>query len=136
MSSSTAKFAIPYPVAGDPVNQEPVVFAAQSQRLDLLLGEGNTYNIASVAANTVHSQVVALGRTYPGNGSGAAGAGNVPQGTLLVQVPGGIASGVNFQWYVNTWTGTGATVTGFTLNTIWSAAQTNRLIQWRFLPVL
>jgi hypothetical protein len=128
MSSATAKFVIPYPVAGDAVNQEPVTVKALADRMDLLLGESGSWSPV-LAAGVAQASVIVLGRTYPGN-SGAA----VP-GTLIVTPGSSIGSGAIVQHWVSAWTGTATTITGFTLNVISSTA-TTRTFLWRFLPSL
>lgn len=128
MSSSTAKYAIPYPVAADAVNQEPVTVKALADRMDLLLGETGSFS-AVLVANTTLSTVIALARVYPGN-SGAA----VP-GTVVITVTSPVAATTVLNQWVSTWTGTGATVTGFTIGLQASAAIT-RTVTWRFIPAL
>lgn len=129
MPSSTAKYVIPYPVAADPVASEATAVQNLANRVDLLLGESGALTLSPAAATTLSTGVV-LGRTYPGN-TGAA----VP-GIVMVELVSTAGSGTTWNWWITTWTGTASTITGFTLNMQWSAAQTNRVFNWRFLPVL
>lgn len=129
MSLTTAKYVLPYPVAADAVSNEPVTLAALAARADLLLGESGSLTLSPAAATTLSTAVV-LGRTYPGN-SGAA----VP-GIVMLNLNSTLAAATGFQWWINGWTGTASTITGFTLNVQYSAAQTSRPHLWRFLPCL
>jgi hypothetical protein len=130
MSSSTAKYVIPYPTSSDTVASLATTVQNLAARLDLLLGESGSFNIASAAGGVAGAQAVVLSRTYPGN-SGAA----VP-GIVIPDLVATYASNNRFNWWVDTWTGTGTTITGFTFRYIWETAQTNRVVNWRFLPVL
>lgn len=130
MPGNTAKYVIPYSVAADAVSSIAATMQNLASRVDLLLGESGQYNIASLTAGTTHTQAITLARTYPGN-TGAA----VP-GFVMLELPGAIASANPWVWYVDTWLGSATTITGFSIKTQWSGTQTNRLVSWRFLPVL
>lgn len=128
MSSFTAKYAIPVLGAGDPVSQAPTIMAALANRVDLLLGE--SANIAAACtAGVLFSQAVVLGRTYPGNALGAT------PGTVIITPLSNVGATAQVFYYVNAWTGTASSVTGFTVN-VMSSTTTTRQFQWRFLPVL
>jgi hypothetical protein len=131
MSSSTAKYVLPYPLAGDAVNQEPVTVQALANRMDLLLGESGIWN-PSLVANTAQGQAVSLARTYPGNASSP---GTINPGVVIISTFTPLGSGVTVFTWVNAWTGTATTVTGFTLNAIASVTAA-RTFHWRFIPVL
>lgn len=129
MSSQTAKYLIPYALIGDTVASLAATMQNLAARTDLLLGEAGQYS-ASPGANVTHSQAIVLARTYPGN-VGAA----VP-GFVLLNLPATATSALTWNFWITAWTGTAATITGFQINTSFSAAQAGRLINWRFIPVL
>lgn len=129
MSTFTAKYAIPVLQSSDPVASSPTVMAALANRLDLLLGESGQASFTG-ASNTTLSVAVVLSRTYPGN-SGAA----VP-GIVVIQPTSLLGPANNQMLWVDTWTGTATTITGFTLRMQSSNAPSGRLFNWRFLPVL
>lgn len=128
MSSTTPKYVIPYPVAADAVNQEPVTVKALADRLDLLLGESGSFSAVMLANTTLLTNIV-LARTYPGN-SGAA----VP-GIVIIDVASQVAATTVLNSWVTTWTGTGTTITGFTIGLQCNSSIT-RVVSWRFIPVL
>lgn len=130
MSGATTKYAVPYPVLADTVASLAATVQNLANRVDLLLGESGSYNIASLAAGTVHNQAIVLARTYPGNNAAA-----VP-GFVIVELQGAISSANPWVWYVDTFTGSTSTLTGFTIHTQWAGTQTNRVVTWRFIPVL
>jgi len=130
MPSNTTKYVIPYALSSDTVAGLAATIQNLANRVDLLLGEAGQYNIASVAANTNHLQAITLGRTYPGN-NGA----TVP-GVVIVELPALLNAANPWNFWLQTWTGSASTITGFTIVTQWASAQTNRLVNWRFLPVL
>lgn len=130
MASQTAKWAIPYSQSSDSVASVATTMQALAARCDLLNGEAGQFNIASLAANTSGAQAIALARTYPGNTAAT------PPGTVILQLPGSVGSANPWVWWVDTWTGSATTITGFTLRFQFAALQTNRLVAWRFLPSL
>jgi hypothetical protein len=130
MASSTAKYVIPYAQLADTVASLAQTTQDLASRVDLLLGESGSFNIASAAGGVAGAQAVALARVYPGN-SGAA----VP-GIVIPDLVATYAANNRFNWWIDTWTGSGTTITGFTFRYIWETAQTNRVVNWRFLPVL
>jgi hypothetical protein len=128
MPSSTAKYVVPYPVSADTVSSLAATVQNLAARVDLLLGESGTL---TQAAGATGSGAVVLSRTYPGN-TGAA----VP-GIVIFQANGAFSVGTILDMWVNTWTGTATTITGFTWN--WASSPSapgGRTIQWRFIPVL
>lgn len=128
MSSATAKYALPYTVAADAVNQEPVTMKALADRIDLLLGESGVW-VPTFVANTPITTAISLGRTYPGNAT------TQPSGIVVVENGNTVGASVSlFSWVVG-WTGTATTITGFTLGGLCSAAGARTLV-WRFFPVL
>lgn len=129
MSSSTAKYVIPYPVSSDVVAGEPTTLQNLASRVDLLLGESGSFTIASLAAGTTHSQPIVLSRTYPGNTAGS------PPGIVVVNLR-AIVNSQAWTHYLNSWTGSGTTITGFTLNLQFGVISTARVVDWRFFPVL
>lgn len=133
MSSSTPKYGIPYAQQSDPVAQLPITMQAMAARLDLLQGEGGQFNIASLAAGTTLGTAITLSRTYPGNASAVSPA---IEGHVTAWMRATLTAGNDFNWWVNNWLGTATTITGFTLNVQFVNAQTNRVINWRFIPVL
>lgn len=128
MPSSTAKYVIPYALSSDAVSSIATAMQNLASRVDLLLGESGT---VTQAAGATGSQAVVLSRTYPGN-TGAA----VP-GIVIFQANGAFSVGTILDMWVNTWTGSATTITGFTWN--WASSPSapgGRVIQWRFIPVL
>lgn len=130
MSTTTAKYGIQYAQVADTVASVAATMAQLAGRVDLLLGEAGQFNIASLAAGTTGNQAIALARVYPGNLA------LTPPGSVQLQLPGSLGSANPWTWWIDTWTGTSTTITGFTLHYQFAAAQTNRLVAWRFLPVL
>lgn len=130
MAGNTTKYVIPYVSMADAVASIATVMQNLANRVDLLLGESGQYNIASVAAATTHSQVITLARTYPGSNVGT------PPGIVIVNLPGTATSALAWNFWITAWAGSASTITGFQLNTSWSSAQTNRVVSWRYLPVL
>lgn len=130
MSANTAKYVIPYPTGSDTVAGLSTLIQNLANRVDLLLGESGSFNIASIAAGTQGGTNVVLSRTYPGN-VGAA----VP-GIVIVNYVASLAVGMETNWWIDTWTGTATTITGFKVNYHFANAQTNRVVAWRFIPVL
>lgn len=128
MPSSTPKYIIPFSSAGDAVTSVPSTSANLAARLDLLLGEAGTFTASGTAATTF-SQAIVLSRTYPGLTAGA-----VP-GSVWFWHNQILGSGNTFNYWINTWTGSGTTITGFTFNCQFSAVWTSRVFTWRFLPV-
>lgn len=127
MSSATAKWAIPYPVSSDAVPSIVTTDQNQANRVDLMLGEAGFITLNNAAATVVNSSIV-FGRTYPGNTAG------VP-GILWVMTYQPLGATV-FNWWVATWAGTSTTLTGCTLSTQFSTAQSGRVLVWRFMPTL
>jgi len=128
MSSATAKYALPYAVAGDAVNQEPVTMKALADRLDLMLGESGVW-VPTLVANTPITLAITLARTYPGNAT------TQPSGIVVVNSGNTVGASQTFSSWVLGWTGTATTITGFTLG-VQSTQAGARNIVWRFLPVL
>jgi hypothetical protein len=133
MSSFTAKYAIPVLQSADPVASSPTVMAALANRVDLLLGEGGQFNIASLAASTTGSQAITLARTYPGNNAAVSPA---YPGSVLAMLVATLSQPNSVNFWVNNWLGSATTITGFTLNFQFTNAQTNRVVAWRYLPLL
>jgi hypothetical protein len=129
MPSSTAKYVIPYAQLADTVASLAQTTQDLASRCDLLLGESGQYTIASVLAGVTHSQPIVLSRTYPGATT------NNPPGIVIVNL---VAIVPNQAWtfYTTSWTGSASTITGFTLATQYNGNQTNRVVSWRFIPVL
>lgn len=127
MSGLTTKWSIPYIQPSDPVANAPTVNQAQANRMDLMLGESGSFTYSPAAGATTNTAIV-LSRTYPGNNVG------VP-GIVHVMLYGTLGTST-FDWWVGTWTGTGTTITGFTLSTKWSVLQASRTVVWRYLPTL
>jgi hypothetical protein len=125
MSANTAKYLIPYAVAGDAVSTLPTIMANMAARLDLMAGEAGQVTVAA-AAGTQFNLPVVLSRTYFGN-NGAA----VP-GWVGVTAVASLFAG-NTQIWVDTFTGSATTVTGFTIRGVSSVAGT-RTFNWKFLP--
>jgi len=117
---------IPYVVIGDTVASVAQTTQDMANRLDLLNGEGGSFS-AVMAANTTLLTPVTLSRTYPGNGLAG-----VP-GAVTVNSTSQIAASTVWNWWVQSWTGTGTTITGFTIGMQASTAIT-RTIGWRFIP--
>lgn len=130
MASSTAKYAINYAQLADTVASLAQTTQDLAGRVDLLLGESGSYNIASIAAVTTHTQNLVFARTYPGN------IGASPPGVLLLNLPGTLTAANYYTYWLTSWTGTALTVTGVSVATSWTVAQTNRVVNWRFIPVL
>lgn len=130
MTSQTTKYVIPYPQAGDTIAGLAATIQNLAQRVDLLLGESGTWS-PNLAANTPTTVNITLSRAYPGN----AVANPNTAGIVVVQCRNQAASGVNVQTYVNSFTGTSTTVTGFTLGATASVAAV-RDFTWRFIPLL
>lgn len=130
MTSNTPKYVIPFPDLTDTVASLATTIGNLSARVDLLLGESGNFT-ASPAANTTFSQAVTLSRTYPGNGSSG-----TPAGLVLVQLQATQTAATGFSWWITAWTGTASTVTGFTINVQFTAAQSSRVFNWRFVPAL
>lgn len=128
MSSQTGKYAIPYTQSSDTVASVAATMQALANRVDLLLGETGIWTPV-MAANTQIATVITLARVYPGNVAAA------QPGFVAVEVAGSVGSGVIVQHWVDTFTGTSTTITGFTLHAISSTA-TTRQFSWRFVPVL
>jgi len=126
MPSSTPRYVIPYVVIGDTVASVAQTTQDMANRLDLLNGEGGSFS-AVMAANTTLLTPVTLSRTYPGNGLAG-----VP-GAVTVNSTSQIAASTVWNWWVQSWTGTGTTITGFTIGMQASTAIT-RTIGWRFIP--
>lgn len=129
MSTVTTKYAIPVLQSSDPVGSSPTVMAALANRLDLLLGESGQASFTGASSTTL-SVAVALARTYPGN-SGAA----VP-GIVILQPTSLLGPSNNQMLWVDSWTGTATTITGFTIRLQSTNAVAGRLFNWRYLPVL
>lgn len=129
MSGFTTKYAIPTLGTGDSVASAPTTLTALANRVDLLLGEAGQSSFTGAAATTI-SVAVVLSRTYPGN-TGA----TVP-GIVIIQHVQSLGSANVQNLWINTWTGTATTITGFTINMQSSNAPAARLVAWRFLPVL
>lgn len=129
MPSATAKYVIPYALLADTVASLAQTTQDLASRTDLLLGESGSFT-ASPAAGTTLNTIIALSRTYPGNAGGS------PPGIVVVTVQSTVGSTVTWNYWVTSWTGTGTTVTGFTIGMQWSAAQAGRVFNWRFIPVL
>lgn len=128
MASSTAKYAIPYIQAADAASQIAAQQQAQAERLDLLLGEGGDFTLA-VVAGVVKNQAVVLGRSYPGNATGA------HPGAVIITPTTNVGAGASVFYWISAWTGDATHVTGFTISMI-SSTSTNRSFTWRFLPLL
>lgn len=126
MSSNTTKYVIPYPQTTDTIAAEPTTVQNLANRLDLLLGEAGTFNVTGTSG----SQAISLGRTYPGNVSAA-----VP-GIVVINTSVTMGATLQFNLWVQSWTGTATTITGFTIGWAASASQSARPVLWRFLPVL
>lgn len=131
MPSGTAKYNVPYAQQSDPVAQLPTTMQALAARLDLLLGESGQL-VQAVTAGVVKSDAIVLSRTYPGNSGAAAPA--APGFVALTPVT-NVGAGATVFYYVNAWTGTATTITGFTINCM-SSTTTNRTVLWRFIPAL
>lgn len=129
MSGLTTRYSIPLLQSSDPVANAPTVLAALANRLDLLLGEGGQVSFTGAASTTLAAAVV-LSRTYPGN-SGAA----VP-GIVILQPTSLLGPSNNQMLWVDSWTGTATTITGFTIRLQSTNAVAGRLFNWRYLPVL
>lgn len=129
MAGSTAKYGIPLLTVADPVAQIATIMSNLANRVDLLLGESGQVSFTGAATTDLPVAVV-LSRVYPGNNAAA-----VP-GIVIVQPVSLLTSASNQMWYVNTWTGSGTTITGFTIHLHSSTAPAARLFNWRFIPVL
>lgn len=125
MPSQTAKYAFPYAVAGDAITTLPTTMANLAARCDLLKGEVGQVTVAA-AAGVQFNLAVVLSRTYPGN-NGAA----VPGWVGVTGVASMFAG--NTQIWVDTFTGSATTVTGFTIRGVSSVAGT-RTFNWQFIP--
>lgn len=130
MTALTTKYSIQYAVLADTIASLAGTLNNLAQRVDLLLGESGIWN-PSMVANTAISQAVVLSRTYPGN-TGAPG--TTTPGVVLITPFTPQGSGVTVFTWVNAWTGTTTTVTGFTLNGMASVTAA-RTFHWRFIPV-
>lgn len=128
MAAQTTKYKIDYAQLTDTVASLATTIQNLANRVDLLLGESGTYTAAMTAA-TVHNQAITLARTYPGN-VGAA----VP-GIVIIEHASSIGGAATVFEYVDTWTGTASTITGFTIHAL-SSTTTSRTFHWRFIPVL
>jgi hypothetical protein len=126
MSGTTSKWLIPYAAGSDTVAGFATFDQNRSNYLDLLLGETGSFTMTGTSGSTN----VSLSRTYPGNWTATV------QGTVIFQMRTTVASGVVLNIWVDTWTGTGSTITGFTINWIASTSQSGRVVLWRFLPVV
>jgi len=129
MPANTAKYVIPYPLAADTLAAEATAVQNLANRMDLLLGESGALTLSPAAGVTLATPIT-LGRTYPGNNAGA-----VP-GIVILNMSATAGGAATWNWWVSGWTGSGTTITGFTLSMQWAAAQTNRGFLWRFIPVL
>lgn len=128
MSTTTAKYGIQYAQLADTVASLAATMAQLAGRVDLLLGESGGWTPAMTAGVAIQTNVV-LARAYPGNVANA-----VP-GIVIIEFAGSVGGAATVFAWVDTWTGTGTTITGFTLHAI-SSTTTNRAFHWRFLPVL
>jgi hypothetical protein len=130
MTALTTKYSIQYAVLADTVASLAGTIGNLAQRVDLLLGESGVWN-PSLVANTAQGTAISLSRTYPGNSTGPT---TVAPGVVIVTPFTPQGSGVTVFTWVNAWTGTSTTVTGFTLNAIASVTAA-RTFHWRFIPV-
>lgn len=64
MPSTTTRFAIPKPDAGDPFADGDDVMRAMADRIDYCLGENGDNTITPSAANTKTTKTIAFARTY------------------------------------------------------------------------
>lgn len=88
MSSATAKYAIPYPTAGDALANGDDTIKALAERVDILMGEAGSDSITPSAANTTTTKRINFSRTYPTIPTVVAGVGSttVAPGTLSLWV--------------------------------------------------
>lgn len=123
MSSNTAKYSIPYPVAADAVTTLPTIDANQAARLDLLLGEQGAFsNTGAISASTTYSQVVSFARSYA----------TAPPTNpfVIVNLVGQLAATGSWAYWI-----TSMTNTGFTFNCQFTAAQAiGRQFVFRYFP--
>lgn len=132
MTDLTAKWELPYSTTDDTIESIAATMQSLAGQLDLLMGEAGSF-LASPAADTTLTQAIALSRVYPGNTAAN------PPGIVSVWVADpAIAAANNFNIWVpsTSWTGSGTTVTGFSISMRWTSAQVNRRFYWAFRPLV
>lgn len=130
MPGATTKYALPYSVLGDTVASVAQSMQDLAGRTDLLLGETGSFTVASTGIDTTVTNAIVLSRTYPGNNAGA-NPGSVWLWHELTQ-----STATAWTWWVDTWTGSASTITGFSIRQRWSTNQSGRVFHWRYLPSL